>query len=88
MKQKIKEIEKILSTETVSETGLLTGLSGQILLCSELFLHQKISQEWLSHLHTVLENRLESEEFIFTHCNGLAGIGWLYEYLSQRKIKH
>ena len=86
MKNKVETIIQILTTEIVQDIGLLTGISGQILLCSELFLHQKISQEWLNHLHSVLENRLESEEFIFTHCSGLAGIGWLYEYLSQRKI--
>ena len=86
MKKKIEEITQILKSETAHEIGLLTGIGGQILFCSELFLHQKISQEWLRHLHSVLENRLESEEFIFTHCNGLAGIGWLYEYLSQRRI--
>jgi tetratricopeptide (TPR) repeat protein len=45
-----------------------------------------VSQEWLSHLHSVLEERLSNKDFIFTHCGGLAGIGWLYEYLSQRKI--
>ena len=86
MNIKIEEIIEILKSESISKIGLLTGIGGQILLCSELFLHQKISQEWMSHLHTVLEKRLENEEFIFSHCNGLAGIGWLYEYLSQRKV--
>ena len=86
MKRKIDEISQILSTEVVPELGLLTGIGGQILTCSELFLQKKISQEWLTQLHQVLEERLTNEEFITTHCGGLAGIGWLYEYLSQRKV--
>ena len=51
-----------------------------------MFLQKQISQTWLEHLHQVLENKLANENFITTHCDGLAGIGWLYEYLSQRKI--
>jgi len=86
IKNKITEIAQILTSETVSEIGLLTGLGGQILICSELFLHKKIPQGWLLHLHNVLEERLCNENFIATHCSGLAGTGWLYEYLSQRKI--
>jgi len=86
MKSKINEIAQILSSEIASEVGLLSGIGGQILTCSELFLHNKISQNWLSHLHNVLEERLTNEEFTTTHYSGLAGIGWLYEYLSQRKI--
>ncbi|MCL2289599.1 MAG: lanthionine synthetase C family protein, partial [Bacteroidetes bacterium] len=68
------------------DLGLLSGIGGQILTCSELFLQKKVSQDWLSHLHNVLEEKLSNEDFLFTHCGGLAGIGWLYEYLSQRKI--
>ena len=86
MKKKIEEIIQILASDIVPELGLLSGLGGQILTYSELFLQQKISQEWLLHLHNVLSERLENETFIFTHCDGLSGIGWLYEYLSQRKI--
>jgi len=86
MKKKIEEIIQILTSEIIHEIGLLTGIGGQILICSELFLHKKILQEWLLHLNNILEERLASENFIATHCGGLAGIGWLYEYLSQRKI--
>jgi hypothetical protein len=43
MKNKINEIAQILSSETVFEIGLLTGIGGQILTCSELFLQEKIS---------------------------------------------
>ena len=86
MKQKIDEVTQILSSEIIPKLGLLTGVGGQILTCSELFLQKQIPQEWLNNLHKVLEERLANEEFITTHCNGLAGIGWLYEYLSQRKI--
>jgi len=83
---KIAEIAQILTSETVSEIGLLTGIGGQILVCSELFLHNKIPQKWLLYLHQVLEKKLAEENFITTHCGGLAGIGWLYEYLSQRNV--
>jgi len=86
MEAKIDRITQILSTEIVSEIGLLTGIGGQILLCSELYTQNKISQEWLQLLQEALEKKLLKEDFIFTHCSGLAGIGWLYEYLSQRKI--
>ncbi|MCL2434810.1 MAG: lanthionine synthetase C family protein [Lentimicrobiaceae bacterium] len=86
MIKKIDKITQVLSSDLAPEIGLLTGLGGQILTCSELFLYQKISQEKLSHLHYVLEEKLANENFMGTHCGGLAGIGWLYEYLSQRKI--
>jgi len=49
-------------------------------------LQNKIFQEWLTHLHNILEEKLSNESFLFKFCDGLAGIGWLYEYLSQRKI--
>jgi len=86
MHNKIIEITQILPSEISQDIGLLSGLGGQILTCSELSLQNKISQEWLLRLHHVLEKKLSLEDFIFTHCSGLAGIGWLYEYLSQRKI--
>jgi hypothetical protein len=86
MKKKIEEITQILVTKTINKIGLLTGIGGQILFCSELFLQNEVTQEWLTNLHNVLEDKLENEGSIFTHCSGLAGIGWLYEYLSQKKI--
>ena len=86
MKQKINEITQLLSSQEISDIGLLTGIGGQILTCSELSLQKQVSQQWLEHLHKTLEDRLTNEVFITTHCGGLAGIGWLYEYLSQRKI--
>ena len=86
LKRKIDELVTVIETEVVPEIGLLSGLGGQILTCSELFLQKKISQKWLAQLHQILEERLSNEDFIATHCSGLAGIGWLYEYLSQRKV--
>jgi lantibiotic modifying enzyme len=86
MKEKLNEITQILKTEVIPEIGLLTGIGGQILTCSELFLHKKISQNWLLHLHHTLEDRLCNENFIPTHCGGLAGVGWLYEYLSAKNV--
>ncbi|MCL2289759.1 MAG: lanthionine synthetase C family protein [Bacteroidetes bacterium] len=86
MKKKIGEITQILTTEIIPDIGILSGLGGQILFCSKLNMHKKISQNWLSYLHNFLEEKLSNEDFIFTHCEGLAGIGWLYEYLSQRKM--
>jgi len=86
MKQKINEIAQILPTEIISDIGLLSGIGGQILTCGELFLQNQISQKWLDNLYKVLEDRLNQEEFLVTHCSGLAGIGWLYEYLSQKEI--
>jgi len=86
MKSKINEIAQILQSEIVPEIGLLTGICSQILTCSELSLHQKISQNWLDQLHLSLEEKLVNEKFSTTHCDGLAGVGWLYEYLSQRRM--
>jgi len=43
-------------------------------LGSELLLQEKISQKWLLHLHQVLEKKLAEENFITTHCGGLAGV--------------
>ena len=86
MKRKIDEFTQILTSETFPNIGLMSGLGGQILVCSELFLQKQIPQEWLDTLHQVLEERLTNEEFMTTHCNGLSGIGWLYEHLSQRKV--
>jgi lantibiotic modifying enzyme len=86
MKKTIDKIAKILSSEIAPGIGLLSGISGQIITCSELFLLEDMSQQWLDHLHQELEKRLIHEEFVTTHCNGLAGIGWLYEYLHQRQI--
>ncbi|MCL2291026.1 MAG: lanthionine synthetase C family protein [Bacteroidetes bacterium] len=86
MKKKIHAITQILTSEVLPEIGLLTGIGGQILFCNELGAHKEISQDWLSRLHNVLEEKLSNEDFAFTHCDGLAGIGWLYEYLSQRKM--
>jgi len=66
MKKKIDEITYLLSANVESNIGLLTGLGGQILTCSELFLQNKISQEWLTHLHNVLEQKIENEDFMAT----------------------
>jgi len=85
MKQ-LNKIAQILSTQIIPDNGLLTGIGGQILICSELLLQDQVSQKCLSNLHHILEEKLSNEDFIFTHCNGLAGIGWLYEYLSSRRI--
>ncbi|MCL2290899.1 MAG: lanthionine synthetase C family protein [Bacteroidetes bacterium] len=84
--KKIDEITQILTSEIVPDTELLSGLGGQLLICSELFKHKKVSQNWLLHLHNILEEKLAEEVLPFTHASGLAGIGWLYEYLSQKKM--
>jgi lantibiotic modifying enzyme len=86
MKKKINEITQVLSSEILQNIGLLSGLGGQILTCSELFRHNYVSEDWLWQLHHLLEEKLNDEHILATHCSGLAGIGWLYEYLSQRKI--
>ena len=59
---KIYEIAQILPSETVSDIGLLSGIGGQILTCSELFLHNQISQDRLSHLHHLLEDNLHEKD--------------------------
>jgi len=86
MEEKIEELTQILTSTEVPEICLFTGVGGQILACGELFSQNKISQNQLTHLFQILEEQLSNEEFTFTHCSGLAGIGWLYEHLSQRKI--
>jgi len=37
MENKLQEITQILATEIAHEISLLSGLGGQILVCSELF---------------------------------------------------
>jgi hypothetical protein len=41
MQKKIEEITQYLTSIPVSGTSLLSGISGQILTCSELFLQKK-----------------------------------------------
>ena len=53
----IDKITQILSSEIARDMGLLSGLGGQILVCSELFLQKKIPQECLLHLHHNLPKR-------------------------------
>jgi len=82
MKAKIEEIFQILKNRRFSEIGLLNGISGQIISLAN---YEKVSQRQeidITHFLYVLENKLINESFIFTHCSGLAGIGWMYEYLS------
>ncbi len=81
IKSKIEEIYEILYSETMEEIGLLSGFGGQIVSCAN---YQKINQKQSSYIFDlleVLENKLSNESFIYSHCSGLAGIGWMYEYL-------
>jgi len=86
MKDTVDKITQLLANEVATKTGLLTGLGGQILTCAEMFLENRFPKDRVSQLVQILENKLTCEDFVFTHCDGLAGIGWLYEYLSQREI--
>jgi len=86
LKKKIDEIADVLTLEAILDLGLLSGIGSQILTCSEFFIHQKISQNWLDYLHHILEEKLVGEFFLATHCSGISGIGWLYEYLSYKKM--
>lgn len=86
MKSKIKEIFSILNKNIVSKIGLLTGLSGQIIACSEYALYNKTENFNIYSLLDVLSKRIANENFIYTYCDGLAGVGFMFEYLNKKGI--
>jgi hypothetical protein len=86
MKSKIKEIFSILNKNSVTQIGLLTGLSGQIIACSEYELHNKTENSNIYNLLDKLSKKLANEQFTYTYCDGLAGVGFMYEYLNQKGI--
>jgi lantibiotic modifying enzyme len=69
--------------------GLLSGLSGVILLQSLFFQHTKNDKfkiEIDNNLDFLIET-IEKEEYTTTtFCDGLAGIGWLFHYLHAKQI--
>lgn len=91
------EILKIISNENINnadsiilnKVSLMGGISGMILLqstLSEYFHDKQLKKEMyenISRLIYLLENE---ETLTFTFCDGIAGVGWLFIYLKDKKL--
>ena len=82
MKLKIEEVyQELKKTNVVSNVGLLTGLSGQIISLANYEKIIQIRSGCIVDFLEILEDKITNESFVYSYCSGLAGIGWLYEYL-------
>ncbi len=88
------EILKIIPNKNadsiiLNKVSLMGGISGMILLQSTLsqYFHDKQLKkemyENISRLIYLLENE---ETLTFTFCDGIAGVGWLFIYLKDKKL--
>ena len=88
--QKIIDILNTVSkTDSNLDMGLLGGKMGLSLSLLTYPIHsnkQKFNEQGLKIIETVFKEIEQSENYIFSFCNGLAGIGWTFEYLEQKKI--
>jgi len=87
--QKIIDIFNIISKidNNVSNMGLLNGkmgLSMALLIYTFHSQDRKSEKQGTKIIETVFEKIEETEHYIFSFCNGLAGIGWALEYLEQK----
>lgn len=75
--------------QPIESFGLMSGFSGIILLQSmflELTRNEKFKKEVERNIKVLIKNIEKGAIGSTTFCTGLAGIGWLFEYLNQRKI--
>ena len=87
--QKITNIFNIVSKADnfISSIGLLSGKMG---LPLSLFIyavhshHSKPKRQGLRIIDAVFKEIEQSQNYIFSFCNGLAGIGWTLEHLEQK----
>ncbi|MDR1112601.1 MAG: lanthionine synthetase C family protein [Bacteroidales bacterium] len=86
MHTKIKEIGELLQKWDITNIGLLTGIGSIIITLSE-YAKQGLDNTncYLDKL-MILESNLAETQSIYSYCNGLAGIGWLYEYLNEQNV--
>jgi len=89
-KQKIIDIFNIVleehdhSADSIGLLGGKTGLSLALLLYAVHSKERKCKKEWEKILEAVFDKIEQSDSYVFTFCNGLAGIGWMLEYLEQK----
>ncbi|MDR1112604.1 MAG: hypothetical protein LBL18_02435, partial [Bacteroidales bacterium] len=84
MQTLIQKISILLANAPYQNTGLLGGLSGEMLFFFEsaaFFPENKSIAECKLEL---LSQKLQEDEFAMTYCTGLAGVGWLFEYLNRK----
>ena len=88
MERKLEEILKCLDNFDSKELGLLTGLSGHILLHYEYSKIKKdnILAEKTNTLLNLLINSLIHNQFRLDFCSGLPGIGWMIDYLNKNNF--
>jgi len=88
--QKIIDVfSAVLKTNsTASNMGLLGGKMGlpvALLICATHFHDRIFKRQGKKVIETIFEEIEQSENYIFSFCNGLAGIGWAFEYLEQKE---
>jgi len=91
IEERIKFCDDLINTryESLNDFGLFTGLSG--ILLHKVFLWQHFKEDkYYQECETVLNrifDLIESEDFNDTsYCSGLAGVGLVLHYLSEKKI--
>jgi lantibiotic modifying enzyme len=84
MQNLIQKISTLLTDAPYQNIGLLCGLSGDTLFFAESAAFLPVNKSITEQKLALLEQKLQDENCIMTHCSGLAGIGWLFEYLSRK----
>jgi lantibiotic modifying enzyme len=87
MIEKKKKIGEMLAESRAGEeqnVGLLSGTGGKVLLWHEAYLQGLTSDMEIENLLYNISEQLQNKSFVFSYCQGLAGVGWLFEYLSTR----
>lgn len=88
--RELKKIEAIIQENypIINDTGVLVGLSGMSLFQFHLYEYFNDSDS-LDLGHKILErgiNQINKQNFYPTYCSGLAGFGWVIDYLSTKGI--
>lgn len=87
-KNQLQEFSDTISNLQDSSCGLLAGRSGELLYLSYLY-QATGKQELLEIIYNDLEkifDSVQNDYFPNTFSNGIAGFGWFYEDLVQRKL--
>ncbi|MCL2042328.1 MAG: lanthionine synthetase C family protein [Bacteroidales bacterium] len=72
------------SPNSLGLLGGKTGLSMALLLYAVHSKDSKCRKEGIKILETAFETIEQSDSYVFSFCNGLAGFGWALEYLEQK----
>jgi len=88
--QKIIDIFNIVleenghSPDSIGLLGGKTGLFMALLLYAVHSKNSKCRKEGIKILETAFDKIEQSDSYVFSFCNGLAGFGWALEYLEQK----